>query len=140
MKYRHSTTHLLPEVEAKYPSIVDIEMNQNRTKMIGSALYREIKRNVAMIKQRHLCVERGAGEKRGVRERGEGEDAAITDDYPTIGQSRPGVGAGVVAGAPPFALSVRLSALPYARSALVCARPDIISARRCLGCFSNYEH
>ena len=71
MKYRHSTTHLLPEVEAKYPSIVDIEMNQNRTKMIGSALYREIKRNVAMIKQRHLCVERGAGEKRG-GERGEG--------------------------------------------------------------------
>ena len=134
MKYRHSTTHLLPEVEAKYPYIVDIEMNQNRTIMIGSALYREIKRNVAMIKQRHLCVERGAGEKRG-GERGEGEDAAITDDYPNIGQSRPGVGAG----APPFALSVRLSALPYARSALVCARPEIISARRCLGCFSNYE-
>ena len=122
-------------MEAKYPSIVDTEMNQNRTKMIGSALYREIKRNVAMIKQRHLCVERVGGEKRG-GERGEGEDAAITDDYPTIGQSRPGVGAG----APPFALSVRLSALPYARSALVCARPEIISARRCLGCFSNYEH
>ena len=139
MKYRHSTTHLLPEVEAKYPSIVDIEMNQNRTIMIGSALYREIKRNVAMIKQRHLCVERGAGEKRG-GERGEGEDAAITDDYPTIGQSRPGVGARRRRGGPPFALSVRLSALPYARSALVCARPEIISARRCLGCFSNYEH
>ena len=94
MKYRHSTTHLLPEVEAKYPYIVDIEMNQNRTKMIGSALYREIKRNVAMIKQRHLCVERGTGEKRG-GERGEGEDAAITDDYPAIGQSRPVNGAGV---------------------------------------------
>ena len=133
MKYRHSTTHLLPEVEAKYPYIVDIEMNQNRTKMIGSALYREIKRNVAMIKQRHLCVERGAGEKRG-GERGEGEDAAITDDYPTIGQSRPGVG-----GNAPLSCSVRLSALPYARSALVCARPEIISARRRLGCFSNYE-
>ena len=62
--------------------------------MIGSVLHREIKRNVAMIKQRHLCVERGAGEKR-AGERGEGEDAAITDDYPTIGQSRPGVAAGV---------------------------------------------
>ena len=72
MKYRHCTTHLLPEVEAKYLSIVDIEMNQNRTKMIGSALYREIKRNVAMIKHRHLCVERGEerkGEERGGRGR-----------------------------------------------------------------------
>ena len=46
-------------------------MNQNRTVMIGSVLYLEIKRNVAMIKHRHLCVEREGGEKRG-GERGRG--------------------------------------------------------------------